>query len=132
MHGIFDAVSSYAQSGAMLTGWQQINEKRCYFDSNGAMVKNRWIGDYYLGSYGYMAVSTTTPDGYQVGNDGRWVRSSSLIEGTSYIVNTKTLKFHYPWCHEVSKISSSNRADVGNSRNALISFGYEPCKICNP
>lgn len=122
----------FAQSGAMLTGWQQINEKWCYFDSNGAMVKNRWIGDYYLGSDGYMAVNTTTPDGYQVGNDGRWVRSSSLIEGTSYIVNTKTLKFHYPWCHEVSKISSSNRADVGNSRNALISFGYEPCKICNP
>ena len=122
----------FAQSGAMLTGWQQINEKWCYFDSNGAMVKNRWIGDYYLGSDGYMAVNTTTPDGYQVGNDGRWVRGSSLIEGTSYIVNTKTLKFHYPWCHEVSKISSSNRADVGNSRNALISFGYEPCKICNP
>lgn len=122
----------FAQSGAMLTGWQQINEKWCYFDSNGAMVKNRWIGDYYLGSDGYMAVNTTTPDGYQVGNDGRWVRSSSLIEGTSYIVNTKTLKFHYPWCHEVPKISSSNRADVGNSRNALISFGYEPCKICNP
>ncbi|MDY3930231.1 MAG: CAP domain-containing protein [Erysipelotrichaceae bacterium] len=122
----------FAQSGAMLTGWQQINEKWCYFDSNGAMVKNRWIGDYYLGSDGYMAVNTTTPDGYQVGNDGRWVRSSSLIEGTSYIVNTKTLKFHCPWCHEVSKISSSNRADVGNSKNALISFGYEPCKICNP
>lgn len=132
MQDISGTTYLFAQNGAMLSGWQQYGDKWCYFDANGAMVKNRWEGDYYLDSDGYMAVNTTTPDGYQVGNDGRWIRSSSLIEGTSYILNTKTLKFHYPWCHQVSKISSANRAAVGNSRNALISFGYEPCKICNP
>ena len=132
MQDISGTTYLFAQNGAMLSGWQQYGDKWCYFDANGAMMKNRWEGDYYLGSDGYMAVNTTTPDGYQVGNDGRWIRSSPLIEGTSYIVNTKTLKFHYPWCHQVSKISFANRAYVGNSRNALISFGYEPCKICNP
>ncbi|MDD6559911.1 MAG: CAP domain-containing protein [Lactimicrobium massiliense] len=132
MQDISGTTYLFAQNGAMLSGWQQYSDKWCYFDANGAMVNNRWVGDYYLDSDGYMAVNTTTPDGYQVGNDGRWVRSSSLIEGNSYIVNTRTLKFHYPWCHEVSRINSSNRANVGNSRNDLIRFGYEPCKICNP
>ena len=122
----------FNSSGAMQTGWRQIGGNWYFFNSNGAMITSSWIGDYYLSSDGHMATNTTTPDGYQVGSDGRWIRSNALISGTSYVVNKNTMKFHYPWCSKISTISSSNRADVGNSRNSLMDLGYEPCHICNP
>lgn len=44
--------------GMMSTGWKQINGK--------------WY--YFYGENGRMAANTTTPDGYQVGADGAWVK----------------------------------------------------------
>ncbi len=46
------------QSGAMALGWQQIGDKWYYFNpSDGAMLAD-----------------TTSPDGYQLGADGAWIR----------------------------------------------------------
>ncbi|MGI5959281.1 MAG: hypothetical protein ACOX60_07700 [Massiliimalia sp.] len=44
--------------GMMSTGWKQINGK--------------WY--YFYGENGRMAANTTTPDGYQVGADGAWIK----------------------------------------------------------
>lgn len=42
----------------MTLGWQQIGDKWYYFDqSDGAMLAD-----------------TTSPDGYQLGTDGAWIR----------------------------------------------------------
>ena len=54
--------NSDGNKGAMLTGWQFIDGKWYYLESNitskyGAMYKNR-----------------RTPDGYYVGDDGAWVQ----------------------------------------------------------
>ncbi len=43
-----------------------------YCQSDGSLAKNRWVGDYYLGSNGAMLTDTWTPDGYYVGSDGAW------------------------------------------------------------
>jgi DNA-entry nuclease len=51
---------------------------------------------------------------------------------TSYVLNTNTMKFHYPSCSSVSKMSEKNRKDVDSAREDLISQGYDPCGICNP
>lgn len=49
-----------------------------------------------------------------------------------YVLNTNSMKFHYPDCSSVTKMSDSNREDVKAAREDLISEGYSPCGICNP
>ncbi len=75
--GLIRDISGYdylfAASGDMLTGWQVYDEKDCYFDDSGAMVKNRWVGNYYLGEDGYMLRDTVTPDGWYVDKNGHCV-----------------------------------------------------------
>lgn len=52
--------------------------------------------------------------------------------GTTYILNTNTMKFHYPSCSSVDQMSESNKQEYTGSRDDLISQGYDPCKRCNP
>ena len=52
--------------------------------------------------------------------------------GEHYVLNTNTMKFHYPSCKSVDKIKSSNRADYTGSREDLIARGYAPCGNCHP
>jgi glucan-binding repeat-containing protein len=65
------------QDGAMKTGWQNINGEWYYLDSNGIM-KTGWIKDlngkyYYLQANGIM-VKNTKINGYELGNDGAWIK----------------------------------------------------------
>ncbi|OON87158.1 hypothetical protein BXO88_04610 [Oribacterium sp. C9] len=57
-------------------GWQLINGKYYYFNSQGYM-KTGWIywnnQYYYCGADGAMLTNTTTPDGYYVNSTGAWV-----------------------------------------------------------
>jgi len=50
----------------------------------------------------------------------------------TYILNTNTNKFHYPDCPSVTQIKDKNRREGAESREEIISQGYEPCKNCNP
>lgn len=47
----------------------------------------------------------------------------------TYILNTKTRKFHKPSC---SSLPTVNRLDSSESRESIIAQGYVPCKRCNP
>ncbi len=47
----------------------------------------------------------------------------------TYVLNTKTKKFHRPSC---SSLPTANRQDCAESRESVIAQGYEPCKRCNP
>lgn len=47
----------------------------------------------------------------------------------TYILNTKTKKFHKPTCNS---LPTTNRKDSSESRESIIAQGYEPCKRCNP
>ena len=53
--------------------WERIDGVYYYFNASGYMVSNCWIGYYYLGANGAMLTNTTTPDGYKVDENGRWV-----------------------------------------------------------
>ena len=53
-------------------------------------------------------------------------------QGTDYVVNTNTKKFHLPGCSSVSQMKQKNRLDTTESRDQLIAEGYSPCKRCNP
>ena len=49
----------------------------------------------------------------------------------SYIGNSNSKKFHYPYCNSVEKMSPGNRVEF-NSLEEAINAGYAPCKRCNP
>ena len=50
----------------------------------------------------------------------------------NYILNIKSLKFHYPNCSGVSTMKEHNKQEFYGSRDTLIEMGYSPCGICNP
>lgn len=49
-----------------------------------------------------------------------------------YVLNTNSKKFHKPTCKSVGQIKDTNRQDVEATRDEVISWGYQPCKNCNP
>ncbi len=53
-------------------------------------------------------------------------------EPQEYVLNTHTMKFHYPDCSGVSQMKDSNKEVVTESRETLIQEGYSPCGRCNP
>ena len=67
-------------NGTMHTGWLWDANYNSWFymNANGTMHTG-WLWDanynawYYLDANGYMLTNTTTPDGYYVGSDGKWV-----------------------------------------------------------
>ena len=52
--------------------------------------------------------------------------------GTTYVLNTNSMKFHKPYCSSAKKISAANRWEYTGSRSEVIAMGYDPCKNCNP
>lgn len=50
----------------------------------------------------------------------------------SYVINTSTGKIHNPYCSSVDKIKSGNRWDYTGTMDELLSYGYAPCKSCDP
>ena len=53
-------------------------------------------------------------------------------QGTTYILNTNTKKFHYPSCGSVKQMKESNKQSYTGSRDDVIAMGYVPCKKRNP
>lgn len=51
---------------------------------------------------------------------------------TTYVLNTNTMKFHYPTCSSVDDMKEKNKQIYTGSREEVINMGYVPCKRCNP
>ena len=51
---------------------------------------------------------------------------------TTYILNTKSKKFHVSTCSQGASISDSNREEYAGDRQSLIDDGYEPAGCCKP
>ncbi len=53
-------------------------------------------------------------------------------QSCDYVLNTKSLKFHYPNCEWAEKISYKNRKEYTGDWEDLLDQGYSPCGSCNP
>lgn len=53
-------------------------------------------------------------------------------QGTTYVLNTNTMKFHYPSCSSVDQTKEKNKEIYTGNREDVINMGYVPCKRCNP
>lgn len=56
----------------------------------------------------------------------------SVANGTTYVLNTHTKKFHKTSCPEVKKIKDENLSYFTGNRSEIIQQGYLACKKCNP
>ena len=62
-------------------GWVQSGSSWYYLTAEGNVVRNAWIGNYWLGSDGRMATSSWVDEGrYYVGSNGAWVRGAQKQE----------------------------------------------------
>lgn len=52
--------------------------------------------------------------------------------GTDYVLNSNTMKFHYPRCASVGDIKIEHRVDYTGTRDEVIGMGYSPCGRCHP
>lgn len=53
-------------------------------------------------------------------------------QGTLYILNKNTKKFHEEYCRYVDDIAPHNREDFIGNRDAVIARNFVPCKVCAP
>ena len=63
--------------------------------------------------------------------EGSYSFSINEVVG-DYVLNTRTKKFHYPDCKNVSEISAAAREDRHCRRGDLVEEGYVPCGGCKP
>ena len=53
-------------------------------------------------------------------------------QGTIYVLNTNSMKFHSPDCSSAADISPENRQEYTGTRENLVAQGYSPCGRCKP
>lgn len=116
----------FDSSGWMKTGWVKSGKDSTgaaawyYMNSDGSMAKNKWIGNYYVGSNGVMLRNTTTPDGYQVDKNGLWTGAKKSGGSSAKVSSTKkTLQY------------GMTDSEVGVLQQALKSLGYYNGNIDN-
>ncbi len=50
----------------------------------------------------------------------------------TYVLNTNSMRFHYPSCDGVKETSERNKVTYTGKRSKLIAEGYRPCGACEP
>lgn len=94
--------------------------------------------DYATGDSSSLIITTTTKPTTTKSTTSKatttQAQTTSSGSGTSgtYILNTNTKKFHYPYCSSVGQMSEKNKQTYSGSRDALIEQGYSPCGRCCP
>ena len=103
-------------SGVQLEGWSVEDEGEgvcfnvyCYNVQPGVTI------DYATGDS--QAADDNTP------------AADTAVEQT-YVLNTRSKKYHLPDCPSVDRISSANRQDYTGTQEALRAEGYTPCGQC--
>ena len=137
------------ESGAMKTGWYEIDSETgknwYYFDTSGAMLKSRWVGNYYVLSDGKMAVSRYIGD-YYVGEDGKWVETTGgdkvyVVELADGKTTTVIGQYDEAASQEVFTLLNKYRLENGcdplkrtdtTLQTAAETRGYELAKANNP
>ena len=64
-------------------GWKKENNVWYYYNENGSLARNKWAGNYWLGSDGKMATNAWVDNGrYYVDANGAWVKDASKDKNT--------------------------------------------------
>ena len=83
-NGLWDksAKKQEAKSEVKKNGWVKEGNTWYYYE-NGTLARNKWAGNYWLGSDGKMATNAWVDNGrYYVGSNGAWVKDASKDKNT--------------------------------------------------
>ena len=62
-------------------GWVKDSNTWYYYNTDGTLARNKWVGNYWLGADGKMATSAWVDNGrYYVGANGAWVKDAKKPE----------------------------------------------------
>ncbi len=63
-----------------------------------------------------------------------WLKGETPADGAAltYILNTRSKRFHDPGCSGVASMSEANKEAFTGERDELIAMGYAPCGQCQP
>lgn len=78
------------------------------------------------------SIANPAPSG--TGNENNfytWNNTEQQQTTAQHILNTKSLKIHYPSCREVPKIAPQNYLESNESIDALFQNGYTYCGVCH-
>ncbi|MDD7267997.1 MAG: hypothetical protein SPL15_03500 [Lachnospiraceae bacterium] len=70
-------------------GWHKIKTQDFHFKPDGYLSVNTWVKDVYVNHNGVILRNVTTPDGYRVGADGRWISFSWQPAGNKWTLKYK-------------------------------------------
>ncbi len=122
------------QNGTMATGWVQDGTKWYYLLNNGNMAKG-WINHvgkwYYLGADGIMFTNTTV-NGYQLGDDGAWIRDmvaekEDALRAYAEFLRQEKIKFEKERAENPSVLSIAFRTmyiDNDDIPELILSYTY--------
>ena len=83
------------ETGKMVTGIHEVSGENYYFNKAGEM-KTGWIREkgewYYFKASGAMLRNGTTPDGYKVDGEGRWLPNGVTTTTTTSTTETTTVE----------------------------------------
>ena len=77
-----------------------------------------------------VSVATTKQD--TVTTTQEMSTTSTTEREYDYVLNTNSMKFHYPGCRAEKSIKDQNRKEYHGTRQSVIQQGYESCGICHP
>ncbi len=55
-----------------------------------------------------------------------------ILDESEYVLNTNSMKFHYPHCSNADRIDGKNKEAYSGTRDDLIKMGYTPGGCCKP
>ena len=79
----------YFVDSRMMTGWITTGGKWYALGDDGIMLKNQWVGNFYVGEDGAALMDTTAPDGTKLSAYGSRMRNGKAVEG----LNDKTARY---------------------------------------
>ncbi len=79
----------YLVDSRMMTGWITTGGKWYALGEDGIMLKNQWVGNFYVGEDGAALMDTTAPDGTKLSAYGSRMRNGKAVEG----LNDKTARY---------------------------------------
>ena len=114
---------------AKKSGWKKEGTVWYYLDDKGTPVKNKWIGNYWLGSDGKMVTDSWVDNGrYYVGNNGAWVKDAG--RGISYSGYYKVIALYIPVYDANGRILSHVSKDTVLFRDNRVSVnGRIPVQV---
>ncbi len=89
-------------------------------------------GNIIATSDGQSVTITTEKNEKNLVEDTGDAQADAEEEGTKYILNTNSKKFHIPSCPSVETIAKHNYAEYTGTAEEVEAMGYVGCKRCNP